>query len=125
LSDVDPRVLLREGDALVKRGDVHGAIACFERVAEHYRAQGFILKAIAIYKQIVALDPERHEIAFALVEGYAALGLKGEAVRILEGLSERVEGTTLIAVLGRIIGLRPDHPARARLAELTSRGPFR
>jgi tetratricopeptide (TPR) repeat protein len=121
MGELGPRALLREGDERAKRGDVRGAVTCYARVAEHYRAEGFMLKAVAAYKQIVALAPDSHEASVGLADIYSRLGLRGDAIAVLEALAGRVEGPVLI----EIIRMQPDHPARTRLQELTSGGPFR
>jgi thioredoxin-like negative regulator of GroEL len=125
MGDDDLRAILKDGDARAKRGDVPGAVGCYERVAERYQAEGFALRAIALYRQILTLDPAQVEAAIRLAETCAALGLTGEAVKELEALASRVEGPTLVRVLTSLVALQPDHPARVRLHELTSRSPFR
>ena len=102
-----------------------GAVTCYARVAQQYRADGFMLKAAAVYKQIVALVPDSYEASVGLADTYSRLGLTGDAIALLEGLAHRVEGPALIAVLTEIVRMQPDHPARTRLQELTSGGPFR
>ena len=48
----DARTLLKIGDLQSKMEAHAEAIATYERVGKHYAAQGFALKAIAVYKQI-------------------------------------------------------------------------
>ncbi|UCH29180.1 MAG: tetratricopeptide repeat protein, partial [Myxococcales bacterium] len=55
----DVRSLLKIGDLYVRKGDRGSAIDTYQNVADHYAAQGFFLKAIAVYKQILKLDPSR------------------------------------------------------------------
>ena len=55
----DVRSLLKIGDLYVRKGDRGAAIETYEGVAEHYAQQGFFLKAIAVYKQILKLDASR------------------------------------------------------------------
>ena len=45
------------GDLYARAGKKEDAVACFERIAEHYCAQEFNLKAIAMYKKIERLKP--------------------------------------------------------------------
>ncbi len=45
------------GDLYVRVGNPPAAIACFRRIAEHYREQDFALKAIAMFKKIDRLQP--------------------------------------------------------------------
>src|SRR5437899_12607704 len=67
------------GDLYVRVGNHPAAIACFRRIAEHYREQDFALKAIAIYKKIDRLQPHDTEIATSLADLYAQQDLVIEA----------------------------------------------
>jgi tetratricopeptide (TPR) repeat protein len=53
------------GDLHVRVGNPSAAIACFRRIAEHYREQDFALKAIAMFRKIDRLQPNDVEIATA------------------------------------------------------------
>src|SRR2546423_5480725 len=63
------------GDLYARASKKEEATACFERIAEHYSAQEFNLKAIAMYKKIERLRPRDPQIAFKLAELYASQGL--------------------------------------------------
>ncbi len=60
------------GDLYVRVDNKKEAIACFLRIAEHYAAQEFNLKAIAMYKKIERLRPRDPEIAEKLADLYAS-----------------------------------------------------
>src|SRR5207302_869868 len=51
------------------------------RVAEGYTEQGFFLKAVAVYKQILKVGPERVEVNQRLAQLYQQLGLIGDATQ--------------------------------------------
>src|SRR5438874_2342406 len=55
------------------------AVACYRRVAEHYREQGFTFKAIAMYKKLSRFVPDEHKTALALASLYEQQGLMVEA----------------------------------------------
>ncbi|HWQ36291.1 MAG TPA: tetratricopeptide repeat protein [Blastocatellia bacterium] len=59
------------GDLYVKIGDTGEAIRTFLRIAEHYRAGGFNLKAIAMLKKVSKLDPNNVEVSLKLAGLYA------------------------------------------------------
>ena len=59
------------GDLHVRVGNRSAAISCFRRIAEHYREEDFVLKAIAMYKKIDRLQPRDPEIALNLADLYA------------------------------------------------------
>jgi tetratricopeptide (TPR) repeat protein len=67
------------GDLYVRVGNQAAAIACFRRIAEHYREQDFALKAIAMFKKIDRLQPHDAEISTHLADLYAEQDLVVEA----------------------------------------------
>src|SRR5215210_8168196 len=54
------------GDLYARADKKREAVSCFLRIADHYREQGFVLKAIAMYKKIERLQPGAPEIASQL-----------------------------------------------------------
>ena len=74
------RLLQRLGELRQKMGDNPGAADAFARVAAVYERDGFLLKAVALSKQVLKLDPERNDLRFNLVELHAQLGLVSEAI---------------------------------------------
>ena len=87
----DARTLLKIGDLQSKMEAHAEAIATYERVGKYYAAQGFALKAIAVYKQIreiiqkhVPEIADRYgHITPQLAELYAQLGLVSDALDFL------------------------------------------
>src|SRR4029078_491249 len=67
------------GDLYARAGKKEDAVACFERLAEHYSVQEFNLKAIAMYKKIERIKTRDPIIAFKLGELYASQGLVVDA----------------------------------------------
>lgn len=67
------------GDLLIRSGSEEEAVACFTRVADHYREEGFALKAIAMYKKMDRLKPGSIEIASRLAPLYEMQGLMMDA----------------------------------------------
>jgi tetratricopeptide (TPR) repeat protein len=70
----DQSALNTLGDLYVRVNKRQDAIECFQRVADHYREQGFTLKAIAIYKKISRLDPSLPVVAQRLAVLYEQQG---------------------------------------------------
>ena len=70
----DQSALNTLGDLYVRVNKRQDAIECFQRVADHYREQGFTLKAIAVYKKISRLDPSLPVIAQRLAVLYEQQG---------------------------------------------------
>ncbi len=67
------------GDLYVRVSNQPAAVACFRRIADHYRDQDFALKAIAMFKKIDRLQPHDTEISTHLADLYAQQDLVVEA----------------------------------------------
>jgi tetratricopeptide (TPR) repeat protein len=122
----DVRSLLKIGDLHVRKGDRGSAIETYETVAGHYSAQGFFLKAIAVYKQILKLDPSRLDAQVKLGEMYEQLQLISDAMSVFEDVSSgfmRAGDTDqALAMLGKMVDIDPEHiPVRIKYAEALSR----
>ena len=83
----DVRVLLKVGELYQKKGDERLAADAFTRVAETYAEQGFFLKAVAVYKQILKLDPRLVDVILKLAELYRQLGLMSDAMQHYESVA--------------------------------------
>jgi tetratricopeptide (TPR) repeat protein len=119
----DVRVLLKVGELHQKKGDNESAAVTFNRVADAYSEQGFFLKAVAVYKQILKLTPDDCDINEKLAGLYQQLGLMSDAMaqlQIVAGAFERAaDGSRLLEVLKRMVDLDPDNIAsRIKLGEL-------
>ena len=122
----DVRSLLKIGDLHVRAGNRGTAIETYEIVAAHYAAQGFFLKAIAVYKQILMLDPSRLDAQERLGEMYEQLQLVSDAMSVFEDASNAFmrAGDTeqALVMLGKIVEIDPEHiPVRIKYAEALSR----
>src|SRR5512141_641055 len=69
----DVRVLLKVGELQQKKGDNRAAAETFGRVADAYGEQGFFLKAVAVYKQIIKLTPDDARVNERLASLYQQL----------------------------------------------------
>src|SRR4029077_17369188 len=130
----DARTLLKIGDLRSKMEAYPEAIATYERVGKFYAAQGFALKAIAVYKQIreliakhaPQLEDKYGDIAPKLAELYQQLGLTSDALAALDEVATRLQrqnkDTDAIDVFRKIVELDPTNPLpHLRLAEALSR----
>ncbi len=110
------------GDLYARVGDQAAAISCFRHIAEHYRAQDFVLKAIAMYKKIDRLQPHDTEIATNLADLYASQDLVVEArahyLFVAEAHGKAGATQQGLAVLRKIADLDPPNTEiRTKLAE--------
>jgi tetratricopeptide (TPR) repeat protein len=101
------------GDLYVRVGNKTAAIACFRRIADHYREQDFALKAIAMFKKIDRLQPNDNDIAINLAELYAQQGLVVEArahyLAVAEAHSKAGATEQGLEVLRKIADLDPQN----------------
>ena len=98
------------------------AAACYRRVAEHYREQGFTLKAVAMYKKLTRHAPEDQQTALALASLYEQQGLLVDARQhyliASEALNRAGQSREALDVLRRIADLDPSNTeVRLRLAQ--------
>jgi tetratricopeptide (TPR) repeat protein len=98
------------------------AAACYRHVAEHYREQGFTLKAVAMYKKLTRFTPADQHTALALASLYEQQGLMVDARQhyliASEALSRAGQSREALDVLRRIADLDPSNTdVRLRLAE--------
>lgn len=110
------------GDLLARAGQKDEAIACFLRIAEHYREQEFRLKAIAMYKKVEKLKPRDPDTANKLGELYAAQGLivdaRSQFLIVADAYTRAGETRKTLSVLHRIADLDPQNTnIRVQLAE--------
>src|ERR1700719_3776354 len=84
----DQVTLMTVGDLFVRQGDTFQALEYFERLAQIYLADGFVTKAIAIYKKIAKLAPEESRPVEKLAELYVQQGVLSEARPIYLQLAE-------------------------------------
>ena len=122
----DVRIWLKIGDLYAKKNDKSAATDTYSKVAEFYSEQGFYLKAVAVYKQILRIDPTQVGVNLQLAELYKQLGLLNDAMKQYEEVSNyyHEEGRTreALAALRQIVDLDPENVAsRIKLAELYSR----
>lgn len=111
----DFRFRLKLGDCYARVGEFAKAITTYLEVAQHYDTQGFFLKAVAVYKQILTMSgrqqkgakPPRTTIAdvhYALAKLYKRLGQKDSALHHYEECYRLTdEGDVLLVHLGEEI----------------------
>ncbi len=119
----DQITLMTVGDLFVRQGDTFQALEYFERLAQLYLADGFVTKAIAIYKKIAKLAPEETRPVEKLAELYVQQGVLSEARPIylqLADMHQRAGRAAQAATLLRkLLDAEPDNlRAQTKLAEV-------
>src|SRR6267143_932940 len=85
LAPADVTLRQRLGDVYLRLGLRTHALREFQQVAGRYAADGELLKAIAICKVILEIDPEHQETLHALADLYS---LQVETVPLVQRLPE-------------------------------------
>lgn len=124
--DADPkdvRTLQKMGELYQKKNENAQAAVYFTRVAESYTSDGFFLKAVALYKQVLKLDPTLVDINQKLAELHQQLQLMGEAMAyyqlVYNHWDKQGDTRRALDVLRKMVGLDPDNTAsREKLANL-------
>src|SRR2546426_2994934 len=121
----DVRILQKLAELYQKMNRKAEAADCFEKVARTYSQQGFYLKAVALYKQVLKVI-ERVEVNVRLAELYQQLGLVGDATKEWQAVAAYHEkaGDTKASLdtLKKLVDLDPDNvAARIRLGEQYAR----
>jgi tetratricopeptide (TPR) repeat protein len=122
----DSRLLLKLGDLYTRQGASKDAAATYRKVAEQYAEQGFFLKAVAVYKQILKLDPSQTDVWERLAEMYEMLSLVSDAIATYEQVAEAYTRTgsprKALRALQKSADLDPENvAARIRYAEALSK----
>jgi len=110
------------GDLYVRSSKKEEAISCFERIAEHYSAQEFNLKAIAMYKKIERLRPRDPIVALKLADLYANQGLVHDAraqyLVVADAYTKSGDNKRALDILHKIADLDPNNTEiRLKLAD--------
>jgi len=122
----DIRTWLKIGDLQTRKGARTDAIGTYCKVADQYAEQGFFLKAVAVYKQILKLDGSRLDIQLKLAEMYEQLALVSDALATYEhvaaGYARAGDIDKALDTLRKMTELDPENiPVRIKCAEALSK----
>src|SRR3989344_6319453 len=110
----DMRIKLRIAELFAKIRQIPEAIKAYREVAESYAHDGFYLKAVTVYKNILRLNPSLLDVNQALAALYEKMGLNQDAVDQYELLAkqykeQKKEPHRLIELYERILPSRPQN----------------
>jgi tetratricopeptide (TPR) repeat protein len=119
----DAKLLLEVGDAYRRWGQAEEAIAQYAKVAQQYRQDGFDARAVAVFKQILNLDPKHYAAYVSLSELYQRMGLDSEAISALQtaadGYHKEGRKAEALDLLRQTAALDPTNTtSRLKVAEL-------
>ncbi len=122
----DPRdltVMNTVGDLYARLGQTAEALQQFKQVGEAYAADGFIVKAIAIYKKLTKLSPTATDCVIKLAELYSQQGLYNDARSQYLSVADRFlragDNREASRIFQKMLELDPENAAmQAKLADL-------
>jgi tetratricopeptide (TPR) repeat protein len=128
--EADPKELrtrLKIGDLYLKKGDRGAAEEEYSKVAESYTSDGFNLQAIAVYKQLLKIDPSLYDIYTKLADLYKRQGLIADALAqyriVISNYEKNGKIGEAIDALKKMASLDPENfSIRAKLADLYLKG---
>ncbi|PYU01346.1 MAG: hypothetical protein DMG34_18240 [Acidobacteria bacterium] len=111
------------GELYIRQGETFRAIEYFERLAQIFVGDGFLTKAIAVYKRIAKLAPEEIKPLERLADLYVQQGVMSEARPLFLQLAEihlkHNRQTEAVALLRKLLLAEPDNlRIQIRLADL-------
>jgi tetratricopeptide (TPR) repeat protein len=119
----DANTLNRVGDLYARIEKFGEAVKLFSQIAEQYTRDGFFVKAIAIYKKIIKLEPSTLTVYERLAELYHRQGLLNEARTQYQVLADYYtkhdNAASAITIYQKMSQMEPENPTfHLRLAEL-------
>src|SRR3981189_3414357 len=115
--------LMTIGELYIRQGDTFQAIDYFERLAQIFVGDGFLTKAIAVYKRIAKLAPEEIRPLEKLADLYVQQGVMSEARPLFLQLAEihlkNNRQPEAVGLLKKLLLAEPDNLSiQIRLADL-------
>ena len=122
----DVRVLQKMGELFQKKNDNEQAATYFTKVAESYSTDGFFLKAVALYKQVLKLNPTLIDVNLRLAELHQQLQLISEATSYYQVVAQQYEKSgnirSSLDTYKKVIDLDPENvSSRIKLGEMYAR----
>lgn len=119
----DRRLKLKLGDIYMRKQDLAAALNTYQQVADGYVEDQFHLKAIAVYKRILKLNPTMIDVNERLGDIYREIGLTKDALSqyfiVADHYEQSGDFDRVLAVRRKIVEADPSATtSRIRLAEL-------
>src|SRR4030043_2324779 len=114
------------GDLYLRKNDKINAVDSFHKSAQFFRHEGFSLKALALYKKILNINPTESEALFSLGELNEEKGLITDAIKYYlataDSLSKGGKKEKLLDIYAKILTLSPANiHLRNKVAEIYSK----
>jgi tetratricopeptide (TPR) repeat protein len=117
------------GDLYVKKGDKKAAIAEYHNAADKYTEEGFSLKALAIHKKVLNINPRDPGALIALGQLNEEKNIVTDAIKYYlaaaDVLAKENRKDELIEVFDKVLSLAPTNlKLRVKVSELFSKEGF-
>ena len=116
----DQVTLMTVGELYIRQGETFQAIDYFERLAQIFVGDGFLTKAIAVYKRIAKLAPEEIRPLEKLADLYVQQGVMSEARPLFLQLAEihlkNNRQPEAVALLKKLLAAAKSAAARTKTA---------
>jgi len=97
LSPKEPHVIMKIGDCYIKLKDKKGAIKYYNRAADIYENEGFVVKAIAVIKLMLKHVPDSPELMYRLSTLYEErINVQKPELKIREFDTEVIEDAVVV-----------------------------
>lgn len=111
------------GDLYLKKGDKNKAVEFLHKAAVYFRQEGFSLKALALYKKVLNVDPNDPDSLLALGELSEEKGLPADAIKYYLAAADRLskmgKKDGALDVYWKILSLSPSNiPLRIKVVEV-------
>lgn len=111
------------GDLFLKKGDKKNSVDSFHKAANFFRHEGFTLKALALYKKVLNINPADADALYCLGELSEEKGLATDAIKYYlasaDSLSKEGKKDKLLEIYEKILSLSPTNiPLRIKVAEI-------
>lgn len=103
----------------MRAGDVFAAVGYFRKAAEAFEREGYVERAVAIWKKVIRIRPELLDVHTWLAELYVRAGRLPDAKQVYEGMLSGLRQSRLLAK-PNIVSI-----IEARLERLSSAGESR
>jgi len=101
------------GDLYLKKGDKKNATDAFHKAAGLFKTNGFSLKALALYKKILNIDPTDTDSLLSVGEINEERGLTTDAIKYylaaVDSLSKEGKKDKILTIYGKIIAVSPSN----------------
>ncbi len=122
----DPNIYNTVGDLCLKKNSKAEAVDAYKRAADILAQDGFTSKAIALYKKVLNIDPNKIEVHLALGDMNAEKGLTGNALEsyklVADHFTRQKDTVKALGIYQKMADLNPSDVAfRIKLGDMYSR----